>query len=73
MRVRIDRGAQGITLRTAHSTRELALEPPSDGVWRSAGTSLDALLPGERITLEAHGTEYRDYHVWIEREAAAAR
>jgi hypothetical protein len=71
--VRIDAGARGITLHSAHGSKELTLEPVRAGAWRSATTSLDSTTAGERITLEAHGAEYRDYHVWIEREPAVAR
>jgi hypothetical protein len=67
LRVRIDQGARGITLRTNRGSKELTLEPARDGVWRNATTSLEAVDAGERLTLEAHGSEYRDYHVWIER------
>ncbi len=70
-RVRIDAGARGIVAHTAHASKELVLEPAHHGSWRTASTSLDTIEAGEVITLEARGSEYRDYHVWIERDAAA--
>ncbi|MBX3229326.1 MAG: hypothetical protein KIT84_18100 [Labilithrix sp.] len=72
LRVRIDAAARGITLRSARATKELELEPPADGAWRSATATLDGVTAGERITLEAHDGEYRDYHVWLERPRAAS-
>jgi hypothetical protein len=68
LRMRIDHGARGITLHTARGSKELALEMPRAGAWRSATASLDGATAGERIRLEAHGSEYRDYHVWIAHE-----
>jgi hypothetical protein len=73
LRVRIDAGARGIALRTAHTMKELVLEPVHEGVWRSGTASLDGVDAGEVMTLEARGSEYRNYHVWIERAAAVTR
>ncbi len=73
VRARIDAGAQGIRLRSSRAIKEMTLEPVREGAWRTATASLDGIEAGERITLEAHGGEYRNYHVWIERGAAVAR
>lgn len=73
LRVRIDGPARGIVLRTMRETKALVLEPHHDGTWRTATASLDTIDTGELVTLEAHGSEYRDYHVWIERAAAVTR
>ena len=73
LRVRVDGGARGIVLRTARSTKPLVLERAHDGAWRNATTSLERVEAGEVLTLEANGSEYRDYHVWIERTGAIAR
>jgi hypothetical protein len=75
LRVRIDAGARGITLRTGARSgeRELTLEPVREGSWRTATVSLESVNAGDVMTLEAHGGEYRDYHVWIERSGTAGR
>jgi hypothetical protein len=74
VRVRINDGARGIVLATARTPpKELTLQPSHEGLWRTASTTLDAVALGERITLEARGGAYRDYHVWIERDVAVAR
>jgi hypothetical protein len=72
LRVRVDAEARRIVVRTEHAMRELTIDPPTAGVWRSASTSLDRVSAGERIMLEARGA-YRDYHVWLEREAKVSR
>lgn len=74
LRVRVDAGARGVVVRTsrATATQELLLEPVRDGAWRSGVATLDGVVAGELLTLEARG-EYRNYHVWIERTDAAAR
>lgn len=70
LRVRIDAGARAITLRTSRGSRDLVLEPPREGVWRTATARLDGVERGEVLTLEARGGAYRDYHVWLERDLA---
>jgi hypothetical protein len=74
LRVRIDAGAHGILLRAprAASVRPLVLEPPRAGSWREASIALDGVEAGDRLTLEADGAEYRDYHVWLEHDLAVA-
>ncbi len=67
LRVRIDGAARGIVLRAGDRTQALVLDPPRDGAWRHARTTLDGVRAGEVLTLEARDGEYRDYHVWIER------
>lgn len=73
LRVRIDAGARGIVLRTSRVVKELTLEPARSGAWRSATAPLDGVAPGEIVTLEARGGDYRDYHVWIEHPLAVSR
>ncbi|MBX3217910.1 MAG: hypothetical protein KF850_38245 [Labilithrix sp.] len=73
VRVRVDGGARGIVVRTSRGATDLVLEPARDGAWRTGTAALDGVAAGERVTLEARGGEYRDYHVWIERAAAVAR
>ena len=74
LRARIDASARGpILLHTSRTTKELVLEPARDGAWRSATASLDGIEAGERLTLEARGGQYRDYHVWLERVASVVR
>lgn len=73
LRVRIDPRARGIVLRTRQRSQELVLDAPRDGSWRTATALLDGIQAGEVVTLEARGGEYRNYHVWIEREPAVAR
>lgn len=70
MRVRIDANARGIALRTSRGSSDLVLEPPRAGSWRTATARLDGVEQGEVLTLEARGGEYRNYHVWIERDRA---
>ncbi|MBX3201248.1 MAG: hypothetical protein KF894_24135 [Labilithrix sp.] len=73
VRVRVDGGARGVVVRTSRGATDLVLEPAQDGVWRTGAAALDGVVAGERVTLEARGGEYRDYHVWIERAGAVAR
>lgn len=73
VRVRVDGGARGVVVRTARATTELVLELPRDGAWRAGTATIDGVAAGERVTLEARGGGYRDYHVWIERADAVAR
>jgi hypothetical protein len=73
LRVRVDGEARGIVVRTEHAMKELSVDPKAAGVWRSASTSLERVDAGERITLEARGGAYRDYHVWLERDAKVSR
>jgi hypothetical protein len=74
LRVRIDGAARAILLRGPHAAppRPLLLEPARPGAWREASVSLDGIEAGDRLTLEADGAEYRDYHVWLERDLALA-
>jgi hypothetical protein len=76
LRVRIDGAATGIVMRV-HSRgttteKGLDLEPGREGVWRSATALLDAIDIDDEVVLEARGSEYRNYHVWIERESEVA-
>jgi hypothetical protein len=73
LRVRVDEAAKRIVLVTAKTgERELMLEPPRPGAWRMASVSLESIEAGERLTLAARGSEYRDYHVWLERSYSSA-
>ena len=65
--VRIDGQAIGLRLRSARGSTDLALAEARDGTWRDASAVIDAPAVGERMTLEALGGAYRDYHVWITR------
>jgi hypothetical protein len=73
LRVRTDAGARRIVARTSRGAKELVLDPVRDGAWRGGVAVLEGIDAGELVTLEAHGGEYRDYHVWIERAAAVTR
>ena len=69
--VRTDARSGRILLRA--SGREVALEVDAapEGAWRRASVIVDHLDVGARVELVADGAEYRNYHVWIERPAAA--
>ena len=65
--VRIDAQATGIRVRTSRGIRDLTLAKTDGETWRLASAVIEAPLVGERLTLEAVGGPYRDYHVWISR------
>ncbi|MDB5214906.1 MAG: hypothetical protein JWO86_2833 [Myxococcaceae bacterium] len=74
--VRIDEGTRGLRVHTPRATADLLVSAKAPGgaraAWREASTVIDALAPGDVITLEATSGEYRNYHVWITAEAQAA-
>lgn len=72
IRVRVDAEARAIVMHTARGSMELTLEPPRAGHWRAALGTLERVEAGERITLEARGGDYRNYHVWIEQVPTSA-
>ena len=62
--VRVDEGTRGLRVRTPHGSAELHVVG-AGRAWREASAIVDALAPGDTVTLEATSGEYRDYHVWI--------
>jgi hypothetical protein len=66
--VRVDDEATAIRVRWRSSTRDLTLDPPAPGKWRSARATLEGVATGEPIELEAVHA-FRDYHVWIDEPA----
>jgi hypothetical protein len=71
--VRVDGATRGLRVHTPHETADLHVassdepsRPAHERAWREASAVVDALAPGDVVTLEATSGEYRDYHVWIE-------
>ena len=65
--LRIGDDAGTIRLRSVRQTLELSLGPRRQGAFREAEAILEPLRAGDVLTLEAVGSEYRAYHVWITR------
>lgn len=67
--VRVDEGTRGLRVHTPRGTSELRVSavatPNGARAWREASATIEALAPGDTVTLEATSGEYRNYHVWI--------
>ena len=66
--VRVDEATRALRVHTRHGSADMrvASGDVAPRAWREASAVVDALAPGDVVTLEATSGEYRDYHVWIE-------
>ena len=66
--VRVGDGTRGLRVHTPYGTSDLLVSPAARSgarAWREASATIDALAPGDLVTLEATSGEYRNFHVWI--------